>query len=413
MLEGNALSTRFLTAAGPEGRESLAAYLERGGYCHHRDRSPEDILAAVEASGLRGRGGSGKGRPAGVRWREVRSGSPGKRYVVANGAETSPGSRKDRYLMERNPHRILDGAIAAARVVGASRIYLYIKATASEAIASMEQALSELTSAPPEGLELPEFELFRAPDTTVAGEETAVCDAIEGFEGRPQVKPPTPSTMGILGRPTLVTNVETLAAAAAVLREGPESFRSVGLPHAPGTALFTLTGDVRRPGVYELPLGTPIRTLIEECGGGTTAEPVAVLPGGYFSGPLAPDELDLPLEYDALAAVGSTLGAANVVVLSRPGDLADLMLGVLNLAAVGSCRQCPICAEGTRQLLRLADRISAGEDPGPLRQEMAQWVHLLHGKGNCDLPTAAAMLTRRALERFETWREGAPVGRHS
>jgi NADH-quinone oxidoreductase subunit F len=328
---------------------------------------------------------------------------PGERYVLANGAESSPGSRKDCFLMERFPHRVLEGAIAAARAVGAGKVYLYIKATAAAAIASMEQAVAELHTAG-DIAALPEFALFRAPDTAVAGEETAACDAIEGFEGRPQVKPPTPARAGILGRPTLVVNVETLAAVAAILREGAEAFAAVGPPHARGTALFTLSGDVHRPGVYELPLGTPLRSLIAECGGGATGEVVAVLPGGYRSGPLTAAELDLPLEYDALLHAGTTLGPAHVIVLAEPSSLAELMGGALELAAIGSCRQCAICGEGTLTLHSLAHRIAAGEEPGPLRTELLTWATLLHGKGNCGLPTGAAMLARRAVEQFSGWR---------
>jgi NADH-quinone oxidoreductase subunit F len=398
---GVSLHPYFLTIPSRTDRESLADYVSAGGYSHMSAVTGDGILAAVEAAGLRGRGGSGRGHPVGERWQEVRAGAPGMRYVVANGAETSPGSRKDRLLMERYPHRVLEGAVAAARVVGAGKVWFYVKATAGEAVASMEQAVAELAES---GLlaDLPDIETFRAPDSGVAGEESAVCDAIEGFEGRPQVKPPTPASMGILGRPTLVANVETLAAVAAVLREGPA---------AGSTALFTLSGDVQWPGVYELPIGTPLRALIEECGGGATGAIVAVLPGGYRSGPLVPHELDLPLAYDAMAGAGTTLGSAHVVVLAQPGTLAQLMAGALELAAIGSCKQCAICAEGTARLHELAICLACSEDAQPLREAMGEWAALLHGKGNCKLPTGVAAMVRRALSRFEYWREeGTLVG---
>lgn len=374
--------------------ERLQDYLAGAGYT-----IPHDLLPRLAEAGLRSRGPNGRGEPVAARWAEVAGARSQVRCVVANGAETSPGSKKDQHLMTHHPHRVLHGALAAARAVGAQTVYLYIKSTAEAALAAMEAALAELeqSGAVPD---LPAFELFRAPDTAVAGEETAVCDAIEGFEGRPQVKPPYPAQSGILGKPTLVVNVETLAAAAAVLR---------GDAAAAAEVYFTLSGDVNRPGVYAAPLGTPIRELIETYGGGATGPIVAVLPGGYRSGPLTPDELDLPFDYDPLLAAGTTLGSAHLVVLTGPGRLADLMTGALDLMALGSCRQCEICAQGTARLFDLAARISAGEEEAPLREQLADWALILHGKGNCQYPSGAAMLTRRAVERFPSWCEEASV----
>jgi len=389
----------FLTVPDQPGREGLTDFLRRGGYRGLQGLTGPAVIGAAEAARLRGRGGSGRGEPLVAKLRAVGAGAAaGPHYVVANGAETSPGSRKDQLLMERYPHRILAGAIAAARAVGSTVVYLYIKASAVQARTSMQAALTELAGA---GLpDLPAFDVFRAPDSTVAGEETAVCDAIEGFEGRPQVKPPTPDTAGILGRPTLIVNVETLAALDAVLRVGPAGA---------ATALFTLSGDVARPGVYELPLGTPLRTLITDYGGGATGEIVAVLPGGFRSGPLTPRELDLPLDYDALLEAGTTLGSAHVIVLAHPNRFLDLMTGALDLAAIGSCRQCEICAEGTLTLRNLAHRMAEadGEPEAPLREALAAWSTILHGKGNCKYLTGVASLTRRAVQQFPTWREEA------
>lgn len=371
--------------------ETLTAYTALGGY---RPLPASDILPLIEAAGIRGRGGTGLGQPVAQRWRAVLAHS-GPRCVLANGAESSPGSRKDTYLMERFPHRILDGALAAARVLEAETVYLYIKATATAARESMEAALAELAQP-----DLPQFEIVLAPESAVAGEETAACDAVEGFEGRPQVKPPLPSAVGVLGRPTLVVNVETLAAVAAALR-GDD-------PHV---ALFTLSGDVHRPGVYALPLGTPIRTLIETHGGGATGEIVAVLPGGYRSAPLSPAELDLPLDYDALQAAGSTLGPAHVVVLAQPHRLGGLMAGALDLAVLGSCNQCAICGEGVRAMRTAALHLAQGGEPDPLRAELERWAALLRGKGNCAFPDSVARMVQGALDRFDDWGTLPPEGR--
>lgn len=399
----------LLTVPGQRGREGLKEYLGRGGYGWLVGLSPDGIVSAMDDSGLRGRGGSGRGTPVGAKWRQVQRCRSGQRFVVANGAESSPGSKKDRYLMEAYPHRVLDGALAATRAVGASLLYLYVKATAEEARLSMEEAVRELSESGLLPLDSPEIQLFRAPDSQVAGEETAVCDAIHGFTGQPQVKPPFPATDGLFGRPTLIANVETLAAAAAVLREGAERFRSTGLPSAPGTILVTIGGDVRTPGVYEVPLGIPIRQVIEESGGGPTGSIQAVLPGGFKSGPLRPDELDLPLDYDALMEAGTTLGAAHLVVLSSPNRFLDLMQGALELAVTGSCRQCAVCAEGTLSLSRIAGEIAAGSPPDPLMEEIGFLTQLYHGKGNCGYLTGVAMLARRAAERFPNWTEEVAI----
>lgn len=399
----------FLTVPGQSGREGLKEYLGHGGYGCLGGLSPEEIVVAVDDAGLRGRGGSGRGTPVAAKWREVMGSRRGQRYVVANGAESSPGSRKDRYLMEVYPHRVLDGALAAARAVGAALLYLYVKATAEEARLSLEEALEELAGSgllPPDS---PSIQIFRAPDSQVAGEETAVCDSIHGFTGQPQVKPPYPATDGLFGRPTLIANVETLAAAAAILRVGPERFRSTGLPDAPGTILVTIGGDVKSPGVYEVPLGTPIRRVIEEHGGGPTGSIQAVLPGGFRSGPLTPEELDLPLDYDSLLEAGTTLGAAHLVVLASPNRFVDLMQGALELAVTGSCRQCAICGEGTIALNRIAADIATGAPPAPLLEEIGFLTQLYHGKGNCGFLTGAAMLARRAAERFPNWTEEVAI----
>lgn len=393
----------LLTDPRCNGREDFRHYRGLGGFGWIESTGTDEIIDLMRTAGVRGRGGSGRGRPVAETWALVGQGQVGQRYVVVNGAESSPGSKKDRYLMERFPYRILDGALAAGRAVGADTIYVYIKATATAALESMERAVMDLQSS---GLDegLPRFEWFRAPDTAVSGEATAICDAIEGLTGLPQVKPPIPEVFGLFGRPTLVANVETFAAAAAILREGPQRFIEAGGPGAPGSVLVTLGGDLNRPGVYEVPLGTPIRRLIEEYGGGATDRVQAVLPGGFRSGPLTPEELDLPLEYDALQQAGTTLGPAHVVVLAQPNSLIDLLVGALELAAAGSCKQCAICGEGTFVLRSLVGRIADGEASEPLREEIRYLSHIYYGKGNCGFLSGVSLLTRRAVERFPNWR---------
>ncbi|MDB4894284.1 MAG: dehydrogenase subunit, partial [Firmicutes bacterium] len=312
----------LITEAGVSSVEQLAEYVARGGYEGLRKallNGPAWVVAEMRRAGLRGRGGSGMGGPVADKWARVaRAEGPIPRYVVANGAEGSPVSHKDRYLMALFPHRVLEGLLIAAAATGATGGYLYVRGDSEEAVAGMELALAEAREAGLLGSV--EVELQTAAARYHAGEETAVIDALEGLEGLPQPKPPRPEETGLHGCPTAVSNVETLAAAAGVLRLGPEAFLAVGTAECPGTALFTVGGDVAHPGVYEMPYGTALAELLAEAGAPARDELLAVLPGGLSSGPLRPDELDVALTYEALAATGSTLGNAAVVVFRRDGN---------------------------------------------------------------------------------------------
>lgn len=385
----------LLLEPGRTVREDLAAYRQSGGYrglAEARQNGAAWVLAQLRGAGLRGRGGSGDGRPVADTWARVARAAGPVRYVIANGAETSPVSRKDRHLLALHPHRVLEGLLLAAQAVGATEAFCYIRNDADEALLAMETALGEARAA---GLlDGVAVQIQPAAPSAVAGEATAVVDALEGLEGLPQPKSTRLEEIGLRGQPTLVTNVETLAAAAGVLRLGPEPFLAQGVAGCPGTALFTVSGDVAAPGVYEVAYGTPLRELLRLAGAPPAGELLAVLPGGLGSGPLRPDELDVPLTYDDLIAVGSTLGPAAVVVIARDrSTLTDLAMDTSAYLAAGSCGQCNGCRESLGQI---ALAFKAGQ-----REQARQWAEVaLYGRGNCAHPTGAARFALRLLEAF-------------
>ncbi len=360
---------------------------EYAGLALAREHGPEWVLTKLREAGLRGRGGSGEGRPVAEKWGRVARASAEVRFVIGNGAEGSPASKKDRHLMSRFPHRVLEGLLVAAHVVGASEAFLYVRGDSDESLDALGAAVAEAREAGLLGGV--DVQIQPSVPTLISGEETAVIDALEGLEGLPQPKPPRPEEAGLRGYPTLVTNVETLAAAAAVLRDGPAAAQK---------ALFTVSGDVAAPGVYEVAYGTPLADLLRMAGAPPASDLLAVLPGGLTAGPLRPDELDVPLTYEGLAAVGSSIGLASVIVVSRErATMAELAAETSAYLAAASCGQCQGCKEGQE---RLAQAFGARDVDGA--REVA--TMLQYGRGNCAFPTGAARFALRAIQAFpEAW----------
>jgi len=261
--------------ATPEGREGLKEYRDRGGYQALEktlNGSPEQLIQIVSDAGLRGRGGAGF--PTGKKWQLTREAPEQPRYLILNGGEDEPGSKKDRVLLENLPHLVLEGTLLGAYAIGASKAYLYINARYDDALKTIQAALAEAKKAGyygknvlGSGFDL-EIEVVPAPHNYVAGEDTAVIEVIEGKKAWPRQKPPFPVTVGLFGKPTAINNVETLANVPPIVLKGADWYRQFGTAESTGTMIFSLNDDVNRPGVYELPFGTPLRYLIEECGGG-------------------------------------------------------------------------------------------------------------------------------------------------
>jgi NADH-quinone oxidoreductase subunit F len=303
----------------------------------------EEILRRVTAAGLRGRGGGWF--PAGRKWRAVRV-EGGEPLLVANGAEGEPGSIKDRFVMLTRPRDVAAGLRLAARAVGAREAVIFLKRSYDAPEAALRSALGEGKA---DGLAI---SVRRGDDSYVAGEETAILEVLEGRQAWPRPKPPYPAAVGFNGRPTLVQNVETLARVPEAVAD-PEGFRRKE------RTLVSVWGHVRRPGVYEVPLGVPLRSIVDEQAGGAPDGIGMVFPGGPSTSPLAADRLDTALDPDALRAAGSALGTASMLVIGASASKAAVVSSVAAFFERESCRQCPPCTIGTATLLRIA-RLEAG-----------------------------------------------------
>ncbi|MDQ3147873.1 MAG: hypothetical protein M3R01_13255 [Actinomycetota bacterium] len=348
----------------PEAVTSLAAYVNGGGgrgLDAAGKLGPGGVIAEIEASVLRGRGGAGF--PTGTKWATVAANRPPEvpGTVVVNGAEGEPGSFKDRSILRRNPYRVLEGALVAALAVGADRVVVALKASFGPELARVREAIAEVGAAGwAEGVELAVLE---GPGEYLYGEETALLEVLEGRQPFPRIAPPfrhgaEADEGGTSATPTLVNNVETLANVGAILAEGPEWFRTEGTDASPGTIVCTVTGRTARHGVAEVAMGTPLRQVIDTVGGGPSpgSRVVAVLSG--VSHPLLPAALlDTPLTYEDMEAAGTGLGAAGFIVFDETADLAAVAQGVARFLAVESCGQCTPCKQDGLALAELLDQV--------------------------------------------------------
>lgn len=390
-----------LDVLGPQ--ETLEEYQARGGYQalrEARSASGADIIAAVRDAGLAGRGGAGF--PAAAKWEAARQ-HPGPRYLVVNGAEGEPGSYKDRHLMARTPHQVLEGILIAARAVEASEVLVYINSEFRAAHEALGQAVTALR-----GTDLAEtlvpVRLLMENHVYIAGEETALLAVLMGRPAWPWPKPPYPTERGYRNQPTVVNNVETLAHVPVILRRGAGWYRQ----HQP--TLFSVTGDIARPGVFELPLGIPLRDLLDHAGGPLPGDRVAaVLPGGYSLPWLRDDQLDLPLEPRSLREAGTGLGASLIVIGASQG-LGTAAARIAAFFARETCETCPICVTGTARLAQLLRPGAQRPLDATESNQVAEVAAEHRGKGICTLlDTAAAMAQSAAADLPGGAREAEPV----
>lgn len=377
-----------LVIAGDTG---LGAELHRGLFAERP--APADVLASLEAAGLRGRGGAGF--PTHVKWRAVAA-AAGETIVVANGHEGEPASAKDRWLLVHRPFAVLDGLLLAAATVHASRAIVYVShEQARECVVAAADELRE-AGLVPAGVSL---EVFAVSGGYVAGEETAVCRALNGGPALPLAKPPRPFERGVDGRPTLVSNVETLASASWITIHGADAFRAVGTASSPGTALFTLAAGDASPVVVEAPLGVTLATLC------MTVDPVppassTVLMGGWFGGILHGDLGSLRCSYEDVAAAGSGLGCAAITVLDPHADLLDLAVELAEWYAAESAQQCGVCRNGTKSIHQALRSMQGGADPVVHLQNLQRWGQTLVHRGACSFLDGAAALARTVAPRL-------------
>ena len=343
--------------------------------------TPDALVERLAASGLRGRGGGWF--EAARKWRAVRV-EGGEPFVVANGAEGEPGSYKDRFVMLRRPQDVVAGLAIAARAVGARAAVVFLKGSFDRPAKALASAIA---TASLDGLTV---EVRRGDDGYVTGEETAVLEALEGRKPWPRPKPPLPAAVGFRGRPTLVQNVETLARVPAALGD-PEAYRR------DETALVTVWGDVRRPGVYEVPLGTPLRRVNDEHAGGAT-EPVGlVFPGGPAGMPLGSSDLDVPLDPESLRAKGTALGTGAILVVGESVCPLAVAASVAGFFERENCLQCPPCSVGTASLARILRAVESGGSRRRDLRDLADVAGFMSGHGYCaHCRTAAAVATGMA-----------------
>ena len=384
----------LLTKGADSGPQTLDEYRAEGGYealTKALASGPQQVLGAVVASGLRGRGGAGF--PTGQKW-SLAAREPGTpKYVVANGGEDEPGSEKDRFLMERYPHKVIEGIVLAAYAIGASEAILYVNALFDGAIAQLETAITDAAAAGylGSGIGSSSFGLslrvVPGPREYVAGEDTAALEVIEGRKPLPREKPPFPTSAGLYGKPTVANNVETLAHVPAIVRNGPEWFRGVGTADDPGTMLFTLPRNVRRPGVVELPIGMPLRALIDEHGGGLASGKAVrgVLPGGPSSGWIGAEDLDVPLDRESLRAKGSTLGCGVLRILEDGECVVEVLDEITGFFMRESCGQCPTCVMETQTLAKIISQVRTGHATQLLVDQIPRLAAFAEGKGFCSL----------------------------
>jgi formate dehydrogenase len=360
-------------ASGPvtPGHIDYATYRAFGGYalaaaCRNGEKSRDDVIAMMENSGLRGLGGAGFS--AGRKWRLV-SAEPAPRLMAINIDEGEPGTFKDRYYLERDPHRFLEGALIAAWAVGIEAIYIYLRDEYHGCRAILEQEIAALKANPP--CDLPAIHLRRGAGAYICGEESAMIESIEGKRGEPRLRPPYVAQVGLFGRPTLEHNMETLHWVRTIFENGPEWFADQGRRGRKGLRSFSVSGRVRKPGMHLAPAGITLRELIDEyCGGMLDGhELYGYLPGGASGGILPADKADVPLDFDTLNEYGCFIGSAAIVVLSNHDTAAGAARNVMKFFADESCGQCTPCRVGTVKAL---DLMGAKTWDAPLMQELSQ-----------------------------------------
>jgi NADH-quinone oxidoreductase subunit F len=353
------------------GIDTLAVYREHGGYAALakalRDFQPEALVEEVKQSGLRGRGGAGFA--TGVKWSFLPKDNPKPRYLCVNGDESEPGTFKDRMIMETSPHLLLEGAIITSYATRVRHAFIYVRGELALAGRRVQCAVDEAYAAGLLGKDILgsgfdlEVTVHRGAGAYICGEESALLESLEGKRGYPRLKPPFPAVVGLYGCPTVINNAETMATIPAIVRHGAAVYAAYGTEKSKGTRVFCLSGAVERPGNYELPLGTPLAVLIDELGGGVWQgkRAKAIIPGGSSSPLIGADKLDTPLDHEAMAAAGSSLGSGGIVVIDDDTCIVGATLRLIEFYRDESCGKCTPCREGTYWLVELIDRLEHGD----------------------------------------------------
>jgi NADH-quinone oxidoreductase subunit F len=388
---------------------TLQGYKRGGGYEGLRKAlgmQPDEIIEAVKASGLRGRGGAGFS--AGLKWSFIPKGNDKPKYLVCNADESEPGTFKDRLLMEHDPHQLIEGCAICCWAVGAATCYIYIRGEYTKATWILERALAEAYEAGILGRSVLgskvslDMWVHRGAGAYICGEETGMLESLEGKRGQPRVKPPFPAIVGAFGAPTVINNVETLCNVPHIVTRGADWFKSIGTNEKnTGPKLYAVSGHVERPGTYELPIGVPFRELLETAGGMYRRGNLkAYIPGGASAPILTAEHVDLPMDFDSLAKAGSMLGSAAVIVLD---DQTCMVRSVARLAKFfnhESCGQCTPCREGTNWMELLLERLEHGTGREQDAALLLSICKNVAGNSLCALGDAAVGPVKSLVEQF-------------
>ncbi len=391
------------------GRATLDGYRATGGYEALRravtEMTPDEVLEVVDASGLAGRGGAGF--PTGRKWRAVRDAPGGPKTVVCNADEGEPGCFKDRALMDHDPHAVLEGMALAAVATGATRGFLYLRYEYPETAALLERAIAEAEGAGLLGDDILgsgiAFRLYlrRGAGAYICGEETSLLNSLEGKHPFPRNRPPYPVTHGYEGTPTAVNNVETLASVPPIVRHGADWYRSLGRGDHAGTKVISLSGDVTRPGNYEVPLGLPLAELLEHAGGAPDGRAVqAVTMAGLSGGFLAGDDLSVTLDEPSIRSKGSFLGAGGIMVFDERRDMVEVARWAMEFFAHESCGKCFPCRIGTYRLTERLEGVAGPDDLTAWLDEVADMGHTMKKTSACGLGQAAPLITESLVKYF-------------
>ena len=390
---------------------TLAAYQSRGGYRSWekavRGMTPEQLIEEVKASGLRGRGGAGF--PTGMKWSFVPKDSPKPKYLICNADESEPGTFKDRLLIEKDPHATIEGTLIAAYAIQSHTAFIYVRGELAFGATRLEQAVNEAIGAGYIGKNLfgSDYDLdlivHRGAGAYICGEETALLSSLEGARGWPKVKPPFPATHGLFGCPTVVNNVETLAALPWIIEHGAGAYAAIGTEKSKGTKLFSVSGHISKPGVYEVEMGYPfVKFLEEDCGGVPNGRKLkGVIPGGGSMPVLRPEEIEkVNLDYESVQAAGSLLGSGGVIVMD---DTTCMVRAAWNLArffAHESCGQCSPCREGCHWMEKIFHGIEHGQGEAGDLDLILNVSGNIMGNTICPFGDAAAMPAAAFIKKY-------------
>jgi NADH-quinone oxidoreductase subunit F len=390
------------------GLNTLSVYEARGGYDSLRkalQMTPAQVLEQLEASGLRGRGGAGF--QMGKKVSFLPKGQMSK-YLVCNADESEPGTFKDRELMQKNPHVLIEGIAIAAYAAGADRSFIYIRGEYVLQADVLDAALAEARAAGYIGENVLDSDhslslvLHRGAGAYICGEETGLLDSLEGKRGNPRLKPPFPANQGLYQGPTLINNVETLSTVPSIIAMGGEQYAKIGVETSTGTKLVSISGHVQRPGNYEIELGIPSREIIYGLAGGPPegSEIKCWFPGGSSSPVLLPEDLDVPYDFDSMAKAGSMLGSGAIIVVDDSTPIVDLALKVAKFYRHESCGKCTPCREGTNWTVKMLERIDSGEATPMDLDIMASVQDHIIGNCLCVLGDAMAMPIGSMIAKF-------------